>query len=208
MHRCAIVALLLATLSAGPAHSNPGIAVRYDDEVLRVTLDGSYAGIYYQVWRSADPGGRYAPLSYQLTLCTGDCYLTDRDVTPGQTYFYRFDLHAPDGTIVSFGPYPVSVPDHPVAAQVWPNPSRGPARVDLSLPGSTRRDAPVRADARVLDLQGRTVRLLFEGPLSRGVTSLTWDGRGDSGRLLDPGVYFLRLKSALGTSTTRVIRWR
>jgi hypothetical protein len=144
----------------------------------------------------------------QLTLCTGDCYLTDQEAEQGRTYYYRFDLYPAAGAPVSYGPYAVTVPDTPIGATVRPNPSDGAARIELSVPGNGRRDAPVQAQARLLDLQGRSVRLLYSGVLARGVTSLPWDGRRDSGQLLGPGIYFMRLTTPLGSSTTRIIRFR
>ncbi len=208
MRRLLPLWLALVGLTAAPAFADPGITVYYHDGLLRVTLDGSYAGTYYQVWRSGELVGQYDPLASQLTLCTGDCFLMDQEVIPGKTYYYRFDLQPPSGGIVSFGPYAVTVPDTPIGARVWPNPSNGRARIELSVPGSSRRDAPVRAEARLIDLQGRSVRLLYSGALVRGVTSVAWDGRGDGGQQLGAGIYFVRLTTPLGSSTTRVIRFR
>jgi hypothetical protein len=201
---CLLVALAIA---AAPAAAAPGISVRYENELLRVTLDGSYAGSYYRVWRSGDVVGQQTPFGFEQTLCTGDCFITDLEATPGKTYYYRFDLLTPGG-LVSYGPYAVTVPDTPVGVKVSPNPSRGEARIDFSVPGSSRRDAPVPADARILDLQGRTVRVLSSSALVRGVTSMEWDGRGDAGQQLGAGIYFVRLITPLGRSTTRIVRLR
>ena len=208
MRRFLPLSLLLVGLAIRPALADPGINVYYHDEFLRVTLDGSYAGSYYQVWRSGELIGQYDPLAPQFTLCTGDCFLTDREVIPGRTYYYRFDLQPPGGGMVSYGPYAVTVPDTPLGARAWPNPSSGRTRIELSVPGSTRRDAPVQADARLIDLQGRTVRILYSGTLTRGVTPVAWDGRGDAGQQLGAGIYFVRLTTPLGVSMTRIVRFR
>jgi len=208
MRRLLPLSLLLALLAATPASADPAIRVHYQADLLRVTLEGSYSGAWFQVWRSDKLLGAFNPMALQSTLCTGDCFLTDSEVTPGQTYWYRFDLQLADGSLVSYGPYPVAVPDSPVAVTVWPNPSAGRARIELSLPGSSRRDAAVEAQARLIDLQGRTVRLLYAGPLSRGTTSVPWDGRAAGGQALGAGIYFVRLDSPLGSSTTRLIRFR
>ncbi len=208
MRRFLPFSLALVALTTAPAWADPGITVSYHDGLLRVTLDGSYAGTYYQVWRSGELVGQYDPLALQLTLCTGDCFLTDQEAIPGKTYYYRFDLQPPTGGLVSYGPYAVTVPDTPIGARVWPNPSNGKSRIELSVPGSSRRDAPVQADARLLDLQGRTVRLLYSGPLARGVTPVDWDGRGDNGQRLGAGIYFVHLTTPLGASTTRIVRFR
>ncbi len=208
MRRPLPLSLVLVTLAAAPAFADPAISVNYHDGLLRVTLAGSYAGTYYQVWRSGELVGQYDPLASELTLCTGDCFLVDQEAIPGKTYYYRFDLHAAAGGIVSYGPYAVTVPDTPVGARIWPNPSDGRARIELSVPGSSRRDAPLQAEARLIDLQGRTVRVLFSGPLARGVTPVAWDGRDGAGRQLRAGIYFLRLTTPLGASTTRIVRFR
>lgn len=208
MRRLTFVPLMLIALAEAPASADPGVTVLYRDGSLRVTLDGSYAGNYFQIWRSGELVGQYDPLSAQFTLCTGDCFLTDDGVIPGRTYFYRFDLQPPEGGLVSYGPYAVTVPNTPIGARVWPNPSNGEARVELSVPGSSRYDAPVQAEARLADLQGRTVRMLHSGPLARGVTSLIWDGRSDSGQRLGAGIYFVRLTTPLGVSIARLVRFR
>jgi hypothetical protein len=208
MRRLLPLLLFLTAFTVAPASADPGITVNYKDGYLRVVLDGSYGGTYYQVWRSGELVGQYNPLWSQYTLCTGDCFLTDQEAIPGKTYYYRFDLQAPSGGIVSYGPYAVSVPDTPIGAKISPNPSNNRARIELSVPGSSRRDAPVPAEAKLLDLQGRTVRVLFSGTLGRGVTPVTWDGRGASGQQLGAGIYFVRLSTPMGSSTTRIVRFR
>ena len=208
MRRFVSWSLAVTVLSAAPAAADPGVTVSYRDEQLRVTLNGSYAGALYQVWRSDERIGIYDPLLAQVTLCTGDCFVHDLEAIPGATYFYRFEVQSPEGRVDTYGPYPVTVPDRPLEARVSPNPSIGPVRVDLSLPGSGRRDAPLDTEATVVDLQGRTVRRLYTGPLARGVTAVTWDGRGDDGRRLGAGLYFVRFTTPIGSSIARVVRFR
>ncbi len=201
--------LFVAMLAAASAFADPGINVYYHDELLRVRLEGSYSGSYYTVFRSdGRNGGTFNAMSAQSTLCTGDCFMVDLDAIPGRTYEYRFDVQPPAGNPVSYGPYAVTVPNTPVGARILPNPSNGRTRIELSVPGSGRRDAPVPAAASLIDLQGRSVRVLFSGTLVRGTTSVTWDGRGDAGQQLGAGIYFVRLTTPIGSSTTRVVRFR
>ena len=201
--------LLMSLACAAPAAAaDPEIHIVYHDEVLRVTLDGSYAGQYYRVWRSDQFLGEYDPLANQYTLCTGDCYVADAEAAPGATYYYRFELRAPGGGIVEYGPYPVTVPDTPLGLRAWPNPMRHGATIDLSLPGSRRQGTPVPARAVVLDVQGRVVRTLFDGALSRGVTSVAWDGRNETGGRVGAGLYFVRFTTPLGARTARLVRAR
>jgi len=72
---------------------------------------------------------------------------------------------------------------------VYPNPSRGPARMTYDLP----RNANVRLT--VVDLQGREVVRLEDGEHSAGRHVTVWDGR--TGRDRAPaGMYFARLDVA------------
>jgi len=192
-------------LTGGVALADPAIEVTLPQGVLKVQLDGWYAGSAYRVWRAANPTGAFEPLANELALCTGDCFVVDPQAIPGRTYYYRFDLVPPEGGLVTYGPYAVAVPAVPLAARVWPNPGRGPTLVELSIPGG-RQEAAIETDARIVDLQGRTVRQLVRGPLGRGASTLTWDGRGPGGRTLGAGVYFLVLSTPLGRSTARILR--
>ena len=208
MRRLMSLLSLFVALTAAPALADPGVTVTYDGGFLRVVLDGSYGGAFYQVWRSGELVGQYSPLQSQYTLCTGDCFLTDQEAIPGKTYYYRFDLQSSAGGTASYGPYAVTVPDTPLTARIFPNPSNSRARIELSVPGSSRWDAPVPAEARLLDLQGRTVRVLYTGTLTRGVTAVSWDGVDATGQPLRAGVYFVRLSTPLGSSTSRLVRFR
>ncbi len=58
------------------------------------------------------------------------------------------------------------------------------------------------------DLQGRKVRSLFESWSTSGNRSLTWDGRGDSGRTLPSGVYLLSLEAGGKRSSRKLVLCR
>jgi hypothetical protein len=206
--RITVLLLMAASLSSSSVFAAPGVNVHYSNGVLQVTLDGSYAGTYYLGLRSDSATGSFVPVADQYTLCTGECFITDAEVRPGRTYFYRFDLQVPGGGTPSYGPYPVTVPDTPLGVRVWPNPSGSHAIIQLSAPGSSRWDAPLPAEARVIDLQGRTVRVLFSGALIRGRTSLDWDGQDKSGHPVGVGVFFVRLTTPIGSSAARLLRVR
>ncbi len=207
MHRAFALSLGMLALTCAAAFADPAVRVTYVDGSPQVQLEGSYAGSYYVVYRGDTPNFGYQLITNDHVLCLGSCFAQDSQAIPGHTYYYRFDLTPPQGNPVSFGPYAVLIPVNPVRAALSPNPSYGATRVTLSLPGSVR-ETPVQANARVLDVQGRTVRVLHDGPLAHGSTTLTWDGRGDDGRDLGAGLYFLLFSSPLGRSTTRVIRVR
>ena len=99
----------------------------------------------------------------------------------------------------------VSVPRGPLSIKLsGPNPLRaGQAMVFQLSPGAT---AARFAAVHVLDAQGRVVRHLWTGDL--GVVpapSAVWDGRDDSGRYVQPGLYFANLQAAQHNTGARVV---
>jgi flagellar hook capping protein FlgD len=202
----ALTAAALA-LGAALAVADPTVRVIESPIGVRVLLTGDWANHWYTVWRGDAYAGGFDPLASQATLCTGECFAIDLEAVAGRTYWYRFDLLNPDGTLSRYGPFAVTIPDHPLGMRFVPNPGHGPTRVELSVPGGWR-DAAVRVQARLYDLQGRLVRTLHEGALPRGVTGVAWDGRADDGTMLGAGIYLARLSSPLGSSVSRVLRVR
>ncbi len=200
------VAALLVTASL--AFAEPNLILTYPDGVPRVQIAGDYAHTTYTVMRATGDQGAWAAISQYDILCLGTCFADDVTALPGVAYRYRFDLVLPDGALVSYGPYRVTYSASVLQlarARVYPNPATGPATVELRLAGAAAQPG-VQVDAALFDAQGRRVRALYRGTLPRGITSLAWDGKDDSGRSLGAGVYFLRFSTPLGRSVTRVLR--
>jgi len=68
-----------------------------------------------------------------------------------------------------------------------PNPSRDAARFAVDLPRAAR------LDLRVLDVQGRQVRVVESGSREAGFHTVSWDGRDDAGTPVLAGVFYARL---------------
>jgi hypothetical protein len=64
---------------------------------------------------------------------------------------------------------------------------------------------PGRVRIAVYDATGRQRRVLVDAYLDAGAHTAAWDGRDDAERAIAPGVYFVRLDDATGTSTRRAI---
>jgi hypothetical protein len=79
------------------------------------------------------------------------------------------------------------------------NPVRGPARLELAMPqrGS--------AEVRVYDVRGSLVRELARGEFAAGQHRLTWDGRSGGGTPVGPGIYFVEVRSPLGSAQLRLV---
>ena len=81
-----------------------------------------------------------------------------------------------------------------------PNPSPGRVFARFELP------TPTAAIFTVVDAAGRRVALLANGSWEAGSGELVWSGRDSRGRLVAPGVYFVRGTTADGrTATARTI---
>lgn len=91
----------------------------------------------------------------------------------------------------------LDVPEEIIFGPIYPNPSRGPVTIEVTLPGTAS------ADVALYDVLGRRVATLHSGDLSRGLNKLQWTGDD-----LANGVYFLRLESGNHISTQKLVRIR
>jgi len=80
----------------------------------------------------------------------------------------------------------------------WPNPSRGPVSLALSL----AHEADV--DMVVMDAAGRRVRRLVSGAIAAGEHALSWDLTDERGRRVAAGVYFVRAQVGETVMTRRL----
>ncbi|MCC6350314.1 MAG: hypothetical protein IT347_12075 [Candidatus Eisenbacteria bacterium] len=83
-----------------------------------------------------------------------------------------------------------------------PNPSSATTALRFSLP------RPGRVRLVVMDVAGRRVRSLFDGPLAAGPHELAWDGRDEAGAFAPAGLYWARIEAAGETATRRLARVR
>jgi hypothetical protein len=82
----------------------------------------------------------------------------------------------------------------------WPNPFTVDTRIAYALTVRGR----VRVD--VYDVRGRRTASLEVGDQNEGAHSVSWNGRGDDGRVVPPGVYFVRVSLPGRVEQRRVVR--
>jgi hypothetical protein len=125
--------------------------------------------------------------------------LVDRDVVPGQQYFYRLNVVLGDGQTLTFGPVAAAgaatVVDFDLLS-VSPSPSNGVARVTFTTP----RPAAVRLD--VMDVLGRRVTSLLDETLPAGRHEAVWDARGSE--RVPAGLYFVHFEWPGGATVRRL----
>jgi len=80
-----------------------------------------------------------------------------------------------------------------------PNPMRSVMRLRFS-PGAAQ-----RVSVRVLDIAGREVRTLLQGPARRGDQEIVWDGLDGRGSRVAPGIYLLNVRTESTSGTRRVV---
>ncbi len=115
----------------------------------------------------------------------------DSDVQDGRTYSYRIGwLDA--GRIGYSSAVVAALGTQAPAGRVFPNPSRGPVRIEWTLA------RPDQVNVRVYDLTGRVASTVGSAFFPAGNNSVQWDGRRADGTLAPPGWYVVRFR--LGTA--------
>lgn len=126
----------------------------------------------------------------------------------GEPYYYKLtgvDVHGtegpaalllPDGTVGAPGEAPVTVL---ALAPVAPNPVRIGANVCFDLPQACV------IDLALFDVGGRRVRSLAAGAVPAGRHVLRWDARDEAGEPVPGGIYFVRLRAAVGEVACKLV---
>jgi hypothetical protein len=81
-----------------------------------------------------------------------------------------------------------------------PNPSTGITRFAFTLP------RPGSARVSVVGIEGRRLATLIDSELPGGRHEVRWDGRDDRGMRVPPGVYFVVLETADGSTSRHIVR--
>jgi hypothetical protein len=84
----------------------------------------------------------------------------------------------------------------------------GPVPFRDTLPLGFALPAAGRAQIEIFDVRGRRVRQLVNVEATAGAHRATWDGNDDAGRALGAGIYFVKLRTAAGERSLRVVRVR
>ena len=157
----------------------------HGDTMWTRTFGGSRDDQGMSVQQTTDGGFVVTGLTWSLGAGSDDVYLVKTDSL---------------GMVVAVAE-PKASPTRAPALSLFcePNPSSGTTTIHLTP--FAPRHSPLAL--RIFDAQGRIVRS-FSSLLSPP-SSLTWDGRGDSGQALPSGAYFVRVDDGNEHATTRVV---
>lgn len=86
--------------------------------------------------------------------------------------------------------------------QNYPNPFNPETRIDFALP----RGGTVRIE--VVNMLGRTVRVVVDRPMPAGYHSVVWDGTDQRGRVVSSGVYFYRMQAGAFRASRKMLLMR
>jgi hypothetical protein len=129
----------------------------------------------------------------------------------GVTRFDHFELRTLDEAGAAAGavaagsatvaPGDASAPEGSVAMdRPTPNPFSSTMRFAYSIPSGA-----AAVDIGLFDLAGRRVRSLARGSQVAGQYEVRWDGLGDDGKRVKPGVFFLRAEVGPARRVSRVV---
>ena len=90
----------------------------------------------------------------------------------------------------------------PHLGNVVPNPSFGSATISFSLSRSSK------ATLRIMDLNGRNVRVLLDEVVPPGERRVEWDGRNSRGELVPAGIYVYELDAPGIKAARKLVRLR
>ena len=159
----------------------------------------------FLVERASSAQGDYAALNVEVTRSNGTWFsCIDRDVVPGETYWYKVSLVGLDSR-ETYGPVEVRVERVPAAYalyQSYPNPFNPTCFIRFDVPHSGN------VTLRVFDASGRVVRTVADRWMDSGSYTEAWDGRDDSAVDAPSGVYFYELAAPDFRSTRKAVMLR
>ena len=168
----------------GVVLSEDGYEVGWDDEGLQLVL-----GAEHHVSRSGRLEVEFASVLLRPTLAVRAAVALGDSVDWQNARPVEEDAW----TLVGEGVVPRALPRAGVSVRPNPfNAASGAAQIQIDL---AKVQHPQALTVALYDLAGRQRRVLWDGqPAAAGRKHLAWDGRDDSGRLVAPGHYLLRVE--------------
>ncbi len=168
----------------GLALPEDGYEAGWDDEGIRLAL-----GAEHRVSRSGRLEVEFASVLLRPTLAVRTAIALGDSANRQNVRPVAEDAW----TLVGEGVVGRALPRTGVSVRPNPfNAASGPAQIQIDL---AKVQHPQALTVALYDLAGRRVQVLWDGqPAAAGRKRLAWDGRDESGRLVAPGHYLLRVE--------------
>jgi hypothetical protein len=193
------------SLSYHAAPAMPSGLIAFDEETVKLVSTAVYNGAFevrldYDPSRVVVPEGTLKLMRYDgaaWTEITTSVDAAGNAVIGRSQSLAEFAIGIPTAGLLAADD-PVARVDFAIRG-CYPNPTNGSTKISYGLP----RSGHVRLT--VHDVQGRQVASVFEGTAQAGERSVTWNGRGADGRRLATGIYLIRVESADGVRTGKLV---
>ena len=179
--------------------------IHFNQVILTWAVDGG-SEYEFQLRGHAvsDDGMTVWDVPYQADDEPGSYRAVDKPEAGTAQLEYTLDARLPGGVwfflgILQIAYTTVPAPDNLTVGKIFPNPFNPQVTIQFSLASDTV------VEAAIFDLQGRLVRGLTHGALRAGPHVLSWDSRGDDGRMQSTGTYLLRIMSAGSQYTSKLL---
>jgi hypothetical protein len=154
------------------------------------------------VERSTTVEGPWSPISVIASTDGEFSKALDENVDASTSYYYRLSVMDRVGSTTTYGLAAgrhAATIDGPVALFA---PSPNPVRSASSL--AFRLSQPEFVRMSIVDASGRQVRTLANSMMLPGEHIQMWDGHGDSGQRVAPGLYFVTLRTSKSLLSQRL----
>jgi acylphosphatase len=180
--------------------------IRLSLELYEVMVSGSAI-----IHRGDSEDFKYAyaitPRPLQLSRTTLE--FVDEAVSPGSQYWYWVELQEAGRTVAMVGPV-AAVAARPgvtltFVSPVHPNPTAGAAVFRYTVGSDIAGGGDVPVSLAIYDSRGRLVKTLVSGSQPVGAYTAQWDGRGERGGKVPPGVYYYRFSAGSYSHRSSVV---
>lgn len=163
----------------------------------------------FYLWRSELKSSGYIKItrkliqSHHTSANSHDYSYFDNNVRSGNTYWYKIEEIATNGSNEFFGPIKIQIdaklPKAIALSANYPNPFNETTRISYELFEKSR------ISLRVVNILGEIVAKLVDEIKPAGKYETFWDGKDDSGKQLCSGIYFFQLKTKNQILTKKMI---
>jgi hypothetical protein len=180
---------LPVTLTSFTATDSSGLVV------LRWTIQNEVNNARFDLLRSQSLEGEYVRIveipGRGTATSSYEYRYTDRNVSPGESYWYKLVAVSYEGTKTMHGPISVTLEREATAlpaefglSQNFPNPFNPITEIHYQLPEASY------VLLTVYDVLGQEVQVLVDGLVEAGYRSALWDAKDAAS-----GIYFLRMQT-------------